>query len=109
MEILDSRDLRDEMEKLLRLTEEEEIDSWDASRLAKLTELDAEFPNFDFYMIAECDFPEYAEQFAYEIGAVSEDHSWPSCHIDWEEAAKSLAMDYSYVEFDGITYLMREL
>lgn len=109
MEILDSRDLRAEMAELLEAAAEQELDSEDASRLAHLTELDAEFPEYDFYMIAEYDFPEYAEQFAYDIGAVSEDHSWPNCHIDWEAAANSLAMDYSHVEFDGTTYLMREL
>ena len=109
MEIIDSRDLREEMADLLEAAAEQALGAYEARRLAQLTELDAEFPDYDFYMVPEYDFEEYAEDFANSIGAISEDFSWPNCHIDWKAAAESLAMDYQYVEFDGTTYLMREL
>lgn len=107
MKILDSRDLRAEMEELLDAAEEHELNVCEAERLAKLTELDAQFPDYDFYMVAECDFEDYAQDFAYSVGAVSEDHAWPNCHIDWEAAAESLSIDYCHIEFNGTGYYLR--
>jgi hypothetical protein len=52
-------------------------------------------------------FVEYAQQFADDIGAVNSEASWPNTCIDWEQAARELQMDYTAVEFDGITYWVR--
>jgi antirestriction protein len=59
-------------------------------------------------LIAECDFAEYAEDFACDIGAVNEDNSWPNSYIDWERAARDLAMDYSMVDWEGTSYYVRQ-
>lgn len=32
---------------------------------------------------------------------------WPFTCIDWDKAAQELQMDYTSVEFDGITYWVR--
>ncbi len=52
-------------------------------------------------------FEEYAEQMAEDIGAVNSDGGWPADCIDWERAARELQIDYTSVEFDGVTYWTR--
>jgi predicted RNA-binding Zn-ribbon protein involved in translation (DUF1610 family) len=58
-------------------------------------------------LIRDSYFEEYAEQFADDIGAIDRNASWPICHIDWKAAAESLQMDYTSVDFDGVTYWVR--
>ena len=58
-------------------------------------------------LIAESDFEEYAEELADDIGAVPADAGWPNNCIDWEKAARELAMDYSLVTFRGTDYYWR--
>jgi antirestriction protein len=58
-------------------------------------------------MIPEHEFTEYAQDFAYDIGAVNDDGNWPNYHIDWEAAARDLAMDYTLVEWEGNDYYVR--
>ena len=58
-------------------------------------------------LIREDYFEEYAQEFAEDIGAISSGAGWPLYCIDWERAARELAMDYSHVELDGVTYLAR--
>jgi antirestriction protein len=49
-------------------------------------------------------FEDYAQELAEDIGAIKGDESWPANCIDWEQAARELQMDYTAVEFDGVTY-----
>jgi hypothetical protein len=58
-------------------------------------------------LIRESYFTEYAQQMAEDIGAISKDSAWPACHIDWDEAADALKIDYTSVDFDGVTYYYR--
>lgn len=58
-------------------------------------------------MIRESYFTEYAEELASEIGAIDADAGWPLMYIDWEAAAESLKMDYTTLDFDGVTYYAR--
>lgn len=58
-------------------------------------------------LIPESHFEDYAKSFAEDIGAISREEDWPSCHIDWKSAADSLRMDFSTVEYRGETYLYR--
>lgn len=58
-------------------------------------------------LIRESYFESYAQELAEDIGAINSDAQWPTCHIDWKAAAEALKMDYSEVEFDGVTYLIR--
>ena len=60
-------------------------------------------------MIAEHNFAEYAEEFAYDVGAIQrEDYSWPNYCIDWDRAAADLKMDYNSVYWEGVEYLVRQ-
>lgn len=58
-------------------------------------------------LIRDSHFEAYAEQLADDIGAINAELSWPNNCIDWERAARELQMDYSTVEFDGVTYWYR--
>lgn len=62
---------------------------------------------FPSELIAEDDFEEYAEELADSIGAVDSNASWPLSCIDWEQAARELAQDYSSVEYQGKSYYWR--
>lgn len=56
--------------------------------------------------IRESDFEEYAEELAEETGAIDREQNWPNYCIDWERAARDLAMDYTSFEFEGVSYLV---
>ena len=58
-------------------------------------------------MILEDDFEDYARQLADDLGAIPDENRWPCTCIDWERAARELAMDYTSVEYQGDTYLVR--
>lgn len=58
-------------------------------------------------LIADYDFQDYAMQLADDIGAIPDDAGWPNNCIDWERAARELAMDYSMVTFRGTDYYYR--
>lgn len=58
-------------------------------------------------LIRESYFTQYAEQLAEDIGAINKNAEWPLAHIDWEAAAAALKIDYTEVDFDGVTYLIR--
>jgi antirestriction protein len=58
-------------------------------------------------LIRDSDFESYARDLAEEVGAINRDASWPNTYIDWERAADELKMDYSSVEYDGVTYWVR--
>lgn len=53
-------------------------------------------------------FKTYAEELAYDIGAIDRHAKWPLNHIDWEAAADELRHDYSTAEWDGHTYLYQD-
>jgi len=58
-------------------------------------------------LIRDSHFEEYAQEFAEDIGAIDRKVAWPYTCIDWERAARELQMDYTAVEFDGVTYWVR--
>jgi len=58
-------------------------------------------------LIRKTYFTEYAEEFANDIGAMENTNTWPLNHIDWEAAAEDLAQDYTEIDFDGVSYLIR--
>jgi hypothetical protein len=52
-------------------------------------------------------FKTYAQEFADDIGAINSDATWPNNCIDWDRATRELQMDYTQVDFDGVTYWVR--
>jgi len=118
MDILDTRDLEDQLVEL-----KDELTEWvddnrkplDFGKIEELNalielkdELDCAGWEYGIQMINKTYFQEYAEEFAYDIDAVHEESTWPNNHIDWEAAANELAIDYSSVDYNGETYYYRE-
>lgn len=58
-------------------------------------------------LVRDSYFTDYSQQLAEDIGAVNEKALWPNNCIDWERAARELKMDYTAVDFDGVTYWIR--
>lgn len=58
-------------------------------------------------LIRDSYFEDYAREMASDIGAIDPNASWPQSCIDWEQAARELQMDYTSVDFDGVTYWVR--
>lgn len=57
-------------------------------------------------LIRESYFTEYCEQLLEDIGDLPKDI--PNyIVIDWEATARNLKVDYTEVDFDGVTYLIR--
>ncbi|MCR4331055.1 MAG: hypothetical protein NUV49_04230 [Patescibacteria group bacterium] len=52
-------------------------------------------------------FTEYAEETAYDIGAVDRNANWPVMFIDWDAAAEALKQDYLTIELEGNTFYYR--
>lgn len=44
---------------------------------------------------------------AEDIGAIPSEYTWPASCIDWDQASRELQMDYTAVDFDGVTYWVR--
>jgi hypothetical protein len=68
---------------------------------------DSEGNWYPLSMIRDDYFVSYAQELAEDIGAIDVNASWPARCIDWDQAARELQMDYSTVEFDGVTYWYR--
>lgn len=93
------------------------LDDTETERLAALTELDGQlFCGMDGYsrneptLILESEFEEYAREFAADVGWSGSDayeNNPLMAHVDWESWAESLKADYTEVEFDDETYLIR--
>ncbi len=90
-------------------TEEDELAAWDEDN-AGLVEFAAECEDtFSDYhhgemLISDGYFETYAQELAYDIGAVPSDVSWPLTCFDWDAAAEALQVDYTSVVWNGATY-----
>jgi len=113
----DTIDLRYVIERFEQLSDTEPLDDEDAAELAALKALLEECKGNggdhkwqgDWYpvtLIRDSYFKDYAQELAEDIGAVK-GGDWPNSYIDWDAAAEALQMDYTTVEFDGVTYWCR--
>ncbi len=108
-QILDSRDLIEELEDYDRAISEEENPEIDAERAEKirgLIDCVEDWP-YGATFIREDYFTEYAQELAEDIGALNPDAGWPASYIDWEAAADALKSGYTPVQFDGSTWYVR--
>lgn len=120
---IDVRDVIERVEELERIEGiegdiENLIESDEATELVTLRELldelrgnggDHEYKGawYPVGLIRESHFQDYAQELAEDIGAINSEAGWPTGCIDWEQAADELLIDYSSVEFEGITYYYR--
>jgi hypothetical protein len=56
-------------------------------------------------LVRDSYFKEYAMELAEDL--IPAEYTWPASCIDWNQAARELQMDYSTVEFGGVTYWYR--
>jgi hypothetical protein len=111
MDILDSRDLQYmldafDFDATEDHTAEERRYVREIIELKNATEYCGWESGIQFIPVNE--FKEYAQDLAYDIGALNNDDKWPYTCIDWDFAAKELAYDYSMISFDGSDYYYRE-
>ena len=95
---------------------ERDLENWDASdeadELRILEALASEgeaSPDWQYgeTLIRESYFKDYAQQMAEDCGMIPDNLTWPCTCIDWEQATRELRSDYSEIEFDDVTYLIR--
>jgi hypothetical protein len=120
-EISNSEDLIDVRNVIARIEELEEaqaglyIEEDEFEELNTLSELMIGMRGYggdeqwrgDWYpgsLIRDSYFEDYARELADDIGIVTNGQGWPNSYIDWEAAAAALQMDYTPVEYDGVTY-----
>lgn len=90
------------------------ISDEESAELTLLTEVARQGEGIDDWtdgvtLVRESYFETYAQEFAEDVCDEGQGLSteWPYRHIDWEAAARELQMDYTCIEFDGITYYCR--
>lgn len=58
-------------------------------------------------LIRDSYFTTYAQELAEDIDSFGSTVAWPYTCIDWERASRDLQIDYTTVEYDGVTYWYR--
>lgn len=85
----------------------------EGDELAALVKLDREgremFSEWEYgvVLVRSDHFTDYARELAEDIGAYDKNAGWPLTHIDWDEAANALYVDYTEIDFDIYTYYGR--
>jgi len=107
-DIIDTRDIEGRIDWLTGCCDKEEaIELRDLLALRESAEGYCDDWHHGATLIAESYFETYAQELAEDCGMVSDGAEWPNRCIDWEQAARELQMDYTAVEFDGVTYYTR--
>jgi len=110
--IIDSRDVIERIAELEALENDDDVDL-QSIELAALKALAVEgtdyAPDWQYgeTLIRDTHFRYYAEELAEDIGAINSNASWPLTYIDWDAAAEALKVDYTEVDFDGVSYWIR--
>jgi len=89
------------------LTDEELCDLSLLQSLAKQGADASEDWEYGATLIRDSYFTEYAQELASDLGILPSEYTWPTSYIDWKQAARELQMDYTPVEFNGVTYWVR--
>lgn len=106
-DVIDSRDV---MERIAELQAEDNKDVSELEALLLLATDAAQYApdwNYGEQLIRDSYFKTYAMELAEDCGMIKPDATWPNNCIDWDRAARELQMDYTAVEFGGVTYWIR--
>lgn len=120
-DIIDSRDVIERIEELESMQPEsgeegsaewpESDDAAELESLRKLAEQASDYAadwQYGEALIRDSHFEAYARELAEDLhGNELRNASWPFDHIDWESAANALLIDYTAVDFAGVTYWIR--
>jgi len=111
MDILDSRDLQDTLDTFFA-DEPEDYTAEERRYIREIIELknvtEEEGWEYGIKFIPVSEFKEYAQDLAEDCQLIPDNLSWPIICINWEQAARELAYDYSMISFDGSDYYYRE-
>jgi hypothetical protein len=107
-DMIDSRDIEARIEELLNMDHDDD----EAAELKALQELAQEAVGYssDWHygvtLIRDSYFTDYVQELLEDCGDIPQ--SLPSyVVIDWEATADNIKLDYSSVDFDGVTYWIR--
>jgi len=109
-DLIDSREI---IERIEELRDRHMVTDAERHELEMLEKLAGEASNYaedwenGVTLIRDSYFKDYAYELAEDIGALNHEAGWPLNCIDWERAARELRMDYTAVDFDGVTYWVR--
>ena len=110
-DIIDSRDVIARIEELEAAEDGTDDELAELVTLRKLAEQASGYaPDWRYgtTLVRDSYFMEYAQQLAEDCSDVDfRKLAWPLTCIDWEKAARELRMDYTAVDFDGVTYWVR--
>ena len=114
-DVLDSRDIIERIEELYGLATDESLDQNDRTHAnnelgvlqALQDEAEGYTPDWKYgcTLIRDTYFVEYCEELCKDIGDLPKDIPH-YIEIDWEKTAENIKIDYTSVEFDGVTYWM---
>lgn len=111
---LDSRDMQERLDYLdgfddedLTEDEKEEYNELYRIREELIDEYGKDNWEWGYGFIRHDYFPDYAEEFAKETGAIDDKQDWLTRHIDWDAVADDMQEDYWQVEMFGSTYWTR--
>lgn len=87
------------------------LDPEDAEELRQLRSLEEQAGGYSDWLhgvtlIRDSYFVTYAQELSDDLHGDTDTH-WPFTCVDWELAARELQMDYTSVDFDGVTYWVR--
>ena len=107
-DVIDSREIIDRIAYLEDSEDADEIEER-AALVALAEQAEGYAPDWQYgeTLIRDSYFKDYAMELAEDIGAIDSNASWPNTCIDWDQAARELQMDYTSVEFAGVTYWIR--
>lgn len=85
-------------------------EAFEYAELKALADQGEDFADWDYglTLVRESYFKDYAQELAEECGLISVDAKWPNNCIDWDQAARELEVDYSQIDYDGISYFVRD-
>ena len=112
-DVIDSRDVIARIEDLNGLMEGGDETEEEKEELQTLKHLEEEANSaadwsYGETLIRDSYFTEYAEELCKDIGDLPSELPWYIAnHIDWEGVVREIQMDYTSVDFDGITYWIR--
>lgn len=117
MDVIDSRDIIGRIEELEKLTApeatNEAFQAWcdEYDSLNALQEQCVDYvPDWEYGvgLIRYSYFTEYCRELVVDCGELPSNLPWYiEEHIDWEGVARELSVDYTEVDFNGVTYFVR--
>lgn len=115
-DVIDSRDVIERIEELHEIATDDAADQDERTHanneLSVLQSLQEEAEGYapdwkhGCALIRDSYFTEYAEELCKDIGDLPKEIPH-YIEIDWEKTAKNIQVDYTSVEFDGVTYWVR--